>query len=1061
MLSCAFLTRLRARVSGLSITPFFFARLVKPFLFKSRIGVALLFGAVLATAFSFWPRTPKPAFYFKVTMRSSLPGFAQLYYDAGPAVKEADSVRLPVEGGNRDVDYKFPLPEGRFTNFRFDPTDQGGNTVILSRIRIVHRAGHLLRTIQPSQVKAARQIDRFETSAMEVNLTTASIGAASFVTVELGEPLVLKSFARESWATILRRFLLSFLLASALGLLLAPALGLVKVKATALRWGAKMRMWSTNHPQQAVLVVAALFVILSCYPVVFFGKSFVSPNNHSHTFLLYSEMPTVPGYKDVATDDEKGSDLGAIMWYTWPTSVVESRALRKDFELPLWNRYDSTGLPLLGQGQSMFGDPLHILVLLTNGSSGWWDLKFLLAKFLFASCLGLCVLQAARHLPAALLIAATAPFIGFFSYRYSHPAFFSLCYAPSILLCWFKLIDARPGRATAAWVAAMVLADWTVMNSGTVKEAYILLLAMNLCGFLTLLLGKSIVGRKGVKLLQAVFANVLFLAIAMPVWLTFFHALQNSQTAYDAGGASQITPSLLIGLFDDIFYRQFNLGEAHLDPSLNFLILLAVLWFLLSPRRADPRGLTRGLAIIGLIALAFVFAIVPSQWIVRVPLLKSIVHIDNTFSCVAIVCLLVFAGFGIKTFWNDCRTADFQRIYLHVIIAVAGLVAVYLGTTKAGMRSTIPTLHLGEYIPRSNFFWGYSLSLLLALGLFPWLGRFMLLTKRARVFQIVFFVLLFVLLHWRHGMHLATPFDAYVMNPQRRVNLIADSSAALQLVKTRTAEPSRSAGFDSALFPGYGGAVDIEQMDGPDAILNKHYRALMDLSGAKLLFSSWRVGVVEDQLALEPLFFNMLNVRYYLGYVGPNVAFAPSLKKIASLDMDVYESEHVWPRAFFTDGLATYEQEPQFIELLKKGDGAPFAAVSNEEVGKRKELTEFAGDTVPSASRQVTPARDYVFTSNTTSFKVTASRPGVVVLTEAFVPGDFQVQLNGKPADYFRVNSAFKGLFLPKAGDYTVSYAYWPRYFTLSLLVAGAGVTVLLCWLAIMTKGGIRRTTVS
>ena len=114
---------------------------------------------------------------------------------------------------------------------------------------------------------------------------------------------------------------------------------------------------------------------LSCYPIVFFGKSFVSPNNHSHTFLLYGEMPTVPGYKEVETDDEKGSDLGAVMWYSWPASVVESRALFKDFELPFWNRFDSSGLPLLGQGQSMFGDPLHTLVLLTRGAAWSMGLK--------------------------------------------------------------------------------------------------------------------------------------------------------------------------------------------------------------------------------------------------------------------------------------------------------------------------------------------------------------------------------------------------------------------------------------------------------------------------------------------------------------------------------------------------------------------------------------------------------------------------------------------------------------------------------------------------------------
>jgi len=144
---------------------------------------------------------------------------------------------------------------------------------------------------------------------------------------------------------------------------------------------------------------------------------------------------------------------------------------------------------------------------------------------------------------------------------------------------------------------------------------------------------------------------------------------------------------------------------------------------------------------------------------------------------------------------------------------------------------------------------------------------------------------------------------------------------------------------------------------------------------------------------------------------------------------------------------------------LQKGDGEPFAAIPLEEVDKQKELTTFAGNSAPSANRQVTPAHDYVLTSNTTSFKVTASGPGVVVLTEAFVPEDFQLRLNGTPTDYFRVNSAFKGVFVPQAGEYTISYSYWPRYFTFSLLVGGGGITLLVCWLTIMAKSRHRRAT--
>src|ERR1019366_855507 len=106
---------------------------------------------------------------------------------------------------------------------------------------------------------------------------------------------------------------------------------------------------------------------------------------------------------------------------------VQHRALAGG-ELPLWNRYNSCGSPLLGQGQSMFGDPLHLFVILADGASWAWDLKFLIAKWGFALALGLLVLAVTRHLPAALIVSAAAPFVGFFVYRINHPAFFSMCY---------------------------------------------------------------------------------------------------------------------------------------------------------------------------------------------------------------------------------------------------------------------------------------------------------------------------------------------------------------------------------------------------------------------------------------------------------------------------------------------------------------------------------------------------------------------------------------------------------------------------------------------------------
>jgi hypothetical protein len=341
---------------------------------------------------------------------------------------------------------------------------------------------------------------------------------------------------------------------------------------------------------------------------------------------------------------------------------------------------------------------------------------------------------------------------------------------------------------------------------------------------------------------------------------------------------------------------------------------------------------------------------------------------------------------------------------------------------------------------------------MLAAALLPWLGRFAISRKAGRSFPVLSLLILFALLHWRHGMHLVSPFDAYVMNPQRRVNLLDDSSPALNLVKTHTAEPSRTAGLGSAFFPGYGGAVGVEQIDGPDPLLNKHYRALMSASGVKLLFGSWRFGIDHEFLSTNLSLLNMLNVRYVLGDPGVENEPVVSLNKIASLDLDVFESERVWPRAFFTDRLHAYEQEEGFIYLLRKSDGTPFGGIPKEALANQTELSKFIGATTSSGAGKSIPATDYVLTSNTTSFKVNATGPGVIVLTEAYVPGDFQVRVNGKPANYFRVNSAFKGLFVTQAGEYDVSFSYWPRYLTLSLWIAGAGLIVLLGWLAFLLK---------
>src|SRR3954465_7787785 len=139
-----------------------------------------------------------------------------------------------------------------------------------------------------------------------------------------------------------------------------------------------------RNPRRAILVMALISVLLSCYPVIFCGRSFVSANAVP---MLYPGIPSWPGHSETERENFQGSDAGAILWHDVPNSFIQSRALFRDGEIPLWNRYNSCGLTLLGQGQSMFGDPLHMLPVLAGGNAWAWDLKFILAKVLF--CFGI------------------------------------------------------------------------------------------------------------------------------------------------------------------------------------------------------------------------------------------------------------------------------------------------------------------------------------------------------------------------------------------------------------------------------------------------------------------------------------------------------------------------------------------------------------------------------------------------------------------------------------------------------------------------------------------------
>ena len=373
---------------------------------------ALVLAAVASTPLIVRRLSAASDFVFEVQLQSSTSGVAQLFYDIGKGVREEDSARIQIARSNAPATYRFRLPNGEYRALRFDPIDREG-VVIFSHAKIFDAHTKLVKNIAASQFRVGQQISSLQINDDSVQMVTVSHANDPILVVALDAPLLLKAdryqVLLEATVTFCAIFAICY------GVLWCTIIFY-------LRHGERVpSLWrwliasTSDHPKTAIVGVAVLAVLGSCYPVAFFGKSFVSPN--TGVFLLYDTFPTLPGYKSksVGNMHVQGSDISAIMIAHFPYSVVESRALSEDLELPLWNRYNSSGVTLLGQGQSMFGDPLHIFVLLTKNASWAWDIKYLLAKLFFPVGLGLIVYTTTQHIPSSLLLVFSSAFIGFFS----------------------------------------------------------------------------------------------------------------------------------------------------------------------------------------------------------------------------------------------------------------------------------------------------------------------------------------------------------------------------------------------------------------------------------------------------------------------------------------------------------------------------------------------------------------------------------------------------------------------------------------------------------------------
>jgi hypothetical protein len=963
-----------------------------------RLVLAVMAGAIPALGSVADTLEDAPPHLLEIVMVADTGGTMQVFYDRGNGVSEADSVAAPLAPSPEAHTYQFPLPLGSYRLFRIDPNGRPGRYEVRS-IRILNADGDETARIPLGEIRAAAQ----------VSLETVTGGSVAIVTTpDANDPQVLYEPSRAllltPGRTDLRRAATWFALTALAVLVLVILIDRSKALTALL---AAMIGMTSRRPYLAVVLAGVLGSLVAMYPVLL-GRSLVSPGN-GPTHMLYDQPPYSFGSTDREVENARGADVGAMMWAILPYTMVQREALAHG-EFPLWNRYNTIGEPLWGQAQTFFLDPFHLASLAIPDPSVAMDLRFIVGRVVFAVGSGLTVAVVTGNGLAAVLVALLAPFVGHFTARFNHPAYFSIVYAPWILFAYARLgrVAALGDRGRAgAWLA---LATWLQLVGSTPKEGVVALIAAHAAGMLGLMVAPGAWKDKLGRVDFAVLGGVTATLAAAPHWWVFLDTLGRSWTLYD-------TPSVQFAAWPHtVGYVLGAAAPGFILTGASTLPVMAALCALVYPGRLLRSGVGLGaaLACAGIGAVAY--GMVPAEVLLKVPLLPNIHHIANSFLAATLPPLLLVAGVGIAAALDEAAHGAPVRLAYGAAAATVLCASVVPGsafqmTTIVGMGAVIGAAAALLTLPFAS-------------------GR--LLPSGALALVLAAMTALFT-----NGLQFETgvgAIDALLIQPRTRADLDTLSPALASLRANAGSDPYRVAPLGTVLFPGTQALWYLEGIGGPDALRLPAIESMSDAAGVERMTWGWWTVLQPATLPGASQYLDMLNVRYLVA----RTDMVPDLAQVLPMKgpdlVRVVARPSPWPRAFFTGGVSRHRGPRGVAEKLRSSNG-PFSSVDEQDVSAVAAVT-----TLPTTG-SVVSATDYVLTPNSTSFHVRTSGPGLAVLSEGFVEHDFQATLNGETVPYLRVNHALKGVVVPSAGDWTVRFVYRPQHWTLSWMVAGVGLS--------------------
>ena len=275
---------------------------------------------------------------FVVEMKASNAGISQIFFDIGNGTLEKDSSRLQIIPGTLQK-YSFPLPLS-IKSIRFDITNVS-DTILVKSARIESSDGIIIKHFPFNEFKPEQQISKMDVNGDSLIIHTSE--NANDPIIIIGNSSLNFQF---NWHNYMMQNLWEIIGSTILIFLLLIGLAyFVKVVARNQFFSNTilgLKKYALENPKKSIAFIGLIAAIASCYPVVFFGKSFMTYGPYVSS--LYPFPPYLPGcHTGNTTSSFFSSDLGAASWSIFPNTVVQYDAVTKFFEFPFWTRYTSRG----------------------------------------------------------------------------------------------------------------------------------------------------------------------------------------------------------------------------------------------------------------------------------------------------------------------------------------------------------------------------------------------------------------------------------------------------------------------------------------------------------------------------------------------------------------------------------------------------------------------------------------------------------------------------------------------------------------------------------------------